>query len=186
MLVNGLRTFSFFAFLSFWTAILRPVNLAHKRFQQPDLTVQEASEEFQNLCSILDSDDLKKKMISDAVKKAKDGSEIHGYPTVRRPRKKKQMPGEEAEDASLSLEQEFRRIATAVYDRLRQEILERSKRVRNFVDTFGFLLQTQFLLRDTNEDDLQRSCANFAQAYDESGRSWPIPQRDRRTSLVQG
>ena len=77
------------------------------------------------------------------------------------------MPGEEAEDASLSLEQEFRRIATAVYDRLRQEILECSKRVRNFVDTFGFLLQTQFLLRDTNEDDLQRSCANFAQAYDE-------------------
>ena len=77
------------------------------------------------------------------------------------------MPGEEAEDASLSLEQEFRRIATAVYDRLRQEILECSKRVHNFVDTFGLLLQTQFLLRDTNEDDLQHSCANFAQAYDE-------------------
>ncbi len=77
------------------------------------------------------------------------------------------MPDEEAEDASLSLEQEFRRIAFAVFDRLKQEIMDRSKRVRNFVDTFGFLLQTQYLLRDACEDDLQSSCARFAQEYDE-------------------
>ena len=154
-------SFSFFVFLYFWAALLRPVNLAHKRFQKPDLSIQEAAEEFDKLCAILDSDELRRKMISEAVKKARDGSEIHGYLTERQPLKKKRMPGESAQDASLFLEEEFRRIATAVFDRLKQEIQDRTKRVHSFVDTFDFLLRTQFLLQHARarDVDLQRSCA---------------------------
>jgi hypothetical protein len=48
-LLHAIQRYEFFAFLEFWSRLLRLINIVHKKFQQPALNIKEASEELKTL-----------------------------------------------------------------------------------------------------------------------------------------
>ena len=79
----------------------------------------------------------------------------------------KRLDGEEAAHVGLSMEVEFKRVATEIIDRLCMEMKERFQRLRQHVGRFGFLLHTDLLLRSMDEETLLKHSADFANFYDE-------------------
>ena len=74
-------------------------------------------------------------LVADAVAKATDICEEMGIATERRIRGRRRMPGEEADDGGLTLEQELRREMLDCLDSLSQEIRQVSA---NVVDLRSF------------------------------------------------
>ena len=68
-------------------------------------------------------------LVADAVAKASDICEEMGIAIERRIRRRKRMPGEEADGAGLTLEQELRREMLDCLDSLSQEIHQVSANV---------------------------------------------------------
>ena len=75
-----------------------------------------------------------------------------GFLKVRESEKKKRLDGEEAADVGLSMEVVFKRIAPEILDRLCTE-MERFQRLQEHVGRFGFLLDTDLLLRSMDEEN---------------------------------
>ena len=65
------------------------------------------------------------------------------------------------------MEVEFKRIATEILDRLCIEMKERFQRLKEHVARFGFLPDTELLLRSMGEESLLKHNADFASFYDE-------------------
>ena len=63
------------------------------------------------------------------------------------------MPGEEAKDAGLTLEQELRREMLACLDSLSQEIHQRFQQMPSICDRFQFLKPSELLLEDTSDEN---------------------------------
>lgn len=83
----------------------------------------------------------------------------------RRVRRRKRMPGELAQDAGLSAEEEIVRIMKSVHDRIQQEIKSRFTRLQELNDKFGFLLDVETLLIDNDHSQLLRNCLNLGVFY---------------------
>ena len=84
------------------------------------------------------------------------------------------MPGEEAPDAGLTMEEEISRVMKLALDTLRQELQDRSKRLHDLSFRFGFLLEVDSLLGESMKlDELLRHCVDFGNTYegDVDGRS---------------
>lgn len=168
-LLLALENYNFFAFLEFWSNILRPINIVQKKLQHLGLNIKEAAEEIKTLSCFFDDEKEREKLIARSIKYAEQGSSCYGFPTTKRIRRKKRLDSEESSDAGLPMVAEFKRVATEVLDRLLMEMKERFKRLRDHVDRFGFLLQTDVLLSSTSmdEENLEKDCADFALFYDE-------------------
>ena len=65
------------------------------------------------------------------------------------------MPGELAQDAGLSTEEEIVRIMKSILDRLQQE-MTRFTRLKDLNFKFGFLLNVDKLLKDDDHDSLRQ------------------------------
>jgi hypothetical protein len=84
-----------------------------------------------------------------------------------RRRVRRRMPGEEARDAGLTMEEELSSVIKLAIDTLAQEIDDRSKRLRDLNSCFGFLLDINSLLSSDREpEDLSHHCADFGLAYE--------------------
>ena len=63
------------------------------------------------------------------------------------------MPGETAQDAGLSAKQEIMRLMKGSVDRLLSELKERFTRLDDLNKIFGFLLNVQELLTESESSD---------------------------------
>ena len=77
------------------------------------------------------------------------------------------MAGEGTSDEGLSRQQEFKRIAREILDRLCMEMKERFQRLEDHVEHLGFLLQPELLLKSMDEETLKKHTADFASFYDD-------------------
>jgi len=84
--------------------------------------------------------------------------------TERRVRPRRRMPGKDARDAGLKMEEELNRVIKLAIDTLAQD---RIKRLWELNSCFGFLLDINSLLSSDREpEDLFHQCANFGLEYD--------------------
>ena len=82
-------------------------------------------------------------------------------------KKNKRLDGEEGADDGLSMEVEFKRVPTEILDRLCMKLKERFQRLKEYVGRFGFLLDTDLLLRAMDEETRLKHSADFASFCDE-------------------
>ena len=85
------------------------------------------------------------------------------------------MPGEEAPDAGLTMEEEISRVMKLALDTLRQELQDRSKRLHDHFFRLGFLLEVDSLLGESMKlDEILRHCVDVGITYegDVDGRSF--------------
>ena len=80
-----------------------------------------------------------------------------GVSVERRVRRRRQMPGELAQDAGLTVEQEIVRVLSSVFDRLQHEITIRFTRLQDLNMKFGFLLDVENLVKCENLDALRQN-----------------------------
>jgi len=171
-LLRAMQRYDFFAFLSFWCRLLRLINIAQKKFQQPALNIVDAYDELQTLSAFLQDPKERENLIQQSIKQAEEGSNKYGFPKTRRVRRTKRMPGETTQDAGLSIADEFRRVAIQVLDRLGMEMKDRFARLKQHVERFGFLLDLKSLLQGDHttseyKDKLMNNCSDFCAFYDE-------------------
>lgn len=167
-LLRAMQRYDFFAFLAFWCRLLRLINIVQKKFQQPALNIVDAYDELQTLSSFLQDPEERENLIQKSIKQAEDGSKKYGFPNTRRIRRTKRMPGEATQDAGLSIDEEFRRVAIQILDRLGMEMKERFVRLKQHVERFGFLLDMNSLLKGDHttleyKDKLLKYCSDFCE-----------------------
>ena len=166
-LLHAVENYEFFAYLEFWSNLLRPINIVQKKLQKSGLHIREAAEEIKTLSCFLQNDEKRTKLITQSIERAKEGSECYEFPVSKTTRRKKRLDGELSSDVGLSIELQFKRVAIEVLDRLHMEMKDRFQRLENHVDTFGFLLEPRHLLESMNDDTLMKNCVTFSCLYDE-------------------
>jgi hypothetical protein len=166
-LLHAVENYEFFAYLEFWSNLLRPINIVQKKLQKSGLHIREAAEEIKTLSCFLQNDEKRTKLITQSIERAKEGSECYGFPVSKTTRRKKRLDGELSSDVGLSIELQFKRVAIEVLDRLHMEMKDRFQRLENHVDTFGFLLEPRHLLESMDDDTLMKNCVTFSCLYDE-------------------
>lgn len=160
-LLACILNFNFIVLLHFWNVVLGKIDRAQKRLQDPTINFKEAATDIESLEQefIKLRDDLSLA----AVENARTKCTAWDIPVERRIRRRRRMPGELARDAGLSSEEEVMRVMKNVFDRLQQEMSTRFSRLKDLNTKFGFLLDVKTLLTsDTDEDEIRRSCADFA------------------------
>ena len=93
--------------------------------------------------------------------KAKERCEQWGVDVESRIRRRRRMPGELAQDAGLSTEEEIVRIMKSILDRLQQEMTTRFTRLKDHNFKFGFLLDVDKRLKDDDHGSLRQKCIEF-------------------------
>lgn len=76
------------------------------------------------------------------------------------------MPGELAEDAGLSAEDDIVRVLKSVLDTFQQELATRFIRLSDLNSKFGFLLDVRNLVMSEELNALRANCLNLANFYD--------------------
>jgi len=142
-LLRAMQRYDFFAFLSFWCRLLRLINIAQKKFQQPALNIVDAYDELQTLSAFLQDPKERENLIQQSIKQAEEGSNKYGFPKTRRVRRTKRMPGEATQDAGLSIADEFRRVAIQVLDRLGMEMKDRFEKTKAACGTIWIPLRSK-------------------------------------------
>ena len=95
--------------------------------KKKDLDLIQCASKIRNLDDFLQRQ--RESLVADAVTKATDIREEMGIITERKIFRRRRMPGEEAEDAGLTLEEELRREILDCLDSLSQEIHQVSANV---------------------------------------------------------
>ena len=129
-LVPYKRFRSFFS-LYIWEPILSEVVITQKYLQQKNLVLIQCVSKIPILDDFLQRQ--RESLVADTVAKAKDICEEMRITTEQRIRRKRRMPGEEADDAGFTLEEELRREMLDCLDSLSQEIHQVSAKI-NVVD----------------------------------------------------
>ena len=164
ILLQSILTFNFLVFLSFWYDTLKKIDRVQKRLQDPKMNFHEAAADIESLH--INIDQTRDELCRDSVKKAKERCEVWGVAVERRIRRRRRMPGEVAEDAGLSAEEEIVRIMKSVLDRLQQEMKTRFTRLNDLNFKFGFLLDVDRLLKNEDLKNIRQHCLDFSNFYD--------------------
>jgi len=77
------------------------------------------------------------------------------------------MPGEEARDAWLTLQQEINREQKQILDRLYAEVEQRSQQIKGMNVKCGFLTQVDYLRNAANDQRIHESIDTLCEVYDE-------------------
>ena len=77
------------------------------------------------------------------------------------------MPGEEARDARLTLQQEINREQKQILDRLYAEVEQRSQQIKGMNIKIGFLTQLDYLRNAANDQRIHESIDTLCEVYDE-------------------
>lgn len=165
VLLQSILSFNFVVLLNFWHHLLSSINRVQKRLQDPAIDFHNAALDLQALDSEFDT--IRDGLCQESIDFGKAKCEELGIQVGRRVRKKKCMPGEIAQDAGLTAEEEIERVMKAAIDRLRFELSTRFKRLKELDAKFGFLLSVQELFgRCTVPDTLLESCIGLAKFYE--------------------
>lgn len=164
ILINGLETFDFICLLYFWAEILPAINHSQKVLQIEGVSFHSALLLLQtledqlgnwrtNLCDIV---------IEKSVKKCEEW----GVETDKRPRKKRKMPGEHADDVVLNSRQEIKRCLIEIIDKLSAEMRDRFTHLSELEKRFGYLCEIEnHLKKGISEEKLSEHCKILAENY---------------------
>lgn len=103
----------------------------------------------------------------EAETRAMDYCKEMGISTDRRIRRKKKMPGEDAADTGLTLQEEIRREQYEILDRLHEEVTQRSHQMTDMNNKFGFLISLTYLMNPTNDGDISTKIECLTDMYDD-------------------
>jgi len=162
-LLPAICDFSFICFLFFWADILQEVNLAQKYMQTPGITLDMVATKLSAVKTFLE--EQRSSIVVSAIQQALAKCEEHDIPFEKRIRRKRKMPGEEARDSGLSLQQETKRAMLECLDRFHVELDTRGKAVNDILLTFC-VVQPDSLICANNEE-IQLSVAKLITVYDE-------------------
>ena len=164
-LLKGILNFQFLAFLSFWTPVLRKVDIVGKRLQCPEMTFKDAHEDLKALRTWLQENrDI---IAQEAVTKSLElCNKWEVDIEIKRVRRKKRMPGELARDEPLTPQIDMKQKLLVAVDRLIEEVQSRSARLQEIEGRFGVLLRPKELF-GKKEEEVEAVCNNMAQKYDE-------------------
>ena len=109
-----------------------------------------------------------------------------GIAIERRIHRRRRMPGEEAEDACLTLEQEVRREMPAYLDSLSQEIHQRFQQMSSICDRFQFLKRSELLREDTSDENDSARIRKLTSAYSEINSEELVMKVNRLRRFVKG
>ena len=162
----SMQKYEFISLLKFWHPILTSVDRVTKGLQSPKLNINDAAM-LAGLVNLLSS--KADETIENAIDEASAYCDANAIPISKRVRRKKKMPGEEAEDSGLAAKAESRRMMVEIIDRLKCEINDRSGRLQNIHTRFAFLinLHDNKLENQSQKDQLMKNCIDLSQHYDE-------------------
>ena len=127
LLLSALQTFSLFFSFICGSPYCRKWSLRKNTYSKKDLDLIQCASKIRNLDDFLQRQ--RESLVADAVAKATDICEEMGITTERRTHRRRRMPGEEADDAGFTLEEELRREMLDCLDYLSQEIHQVSANV---------------------------------------------------------
>lgn len=162
-LLPAICDFSFISFLFFWGDVLQEVDLAQKYMQTPGITVDMVATKLRALKVFLE--EQRTKVVDNAVQQALAKCEELDIPTEKRIIRKRRLPGEEARDAGLSLQQETKRAMLECLDRFHMELDTRGKAVNDILLTFSAVQPDHIIC--ANDEEIQLSVTKLTAVYDE-------------------
>jgi hypothetical protein len=162
-LLPAICGFSFISFLFFWGDVLQEVDLAQKYMQTPGITVDMVATKLRALKVFLE--EQRTKVVDNAVQQALAKCEELDIPTEKRIIRKRRLPGEEARDAGLSLQQETKRAMLECLDRFHMELDTRGKAVNDILLTFSAVQPDHIIC--ANDEEIQLSVTKLTVVYDE-------------------
>jgi hypothetical protein len=142
---------------------LQEVKLAQKYMQTPGITVDMVATKLRALKVFLE--EQRTNVVDNAVQQALAKCEELDIPTEKSIRRKRRIPGEEARDVALSLQQETKRAMLECLDRFHIELDTRGKAVYDNLLTFCAVQPDHIVC--ANDEEIQLSVAKLTAAYDE-------------------
>ena len=113
-LLQSILNFNFLVLLHGWNTILRKINRVQKRLQEPKINFHESSSDLEALQH--DFIKIRDPLCQSVVELAKAKCQLWGVAVERKVRRRRQMPGELAQDTGLSAEQEIVRVVKSAFD----------------------------------------------------------------------
>ncbi|XP_053569321.1 LOW QUALITY PROTEIN: zinc finger MYM-type protein 1-like [Bombina bombina] len=184
VLLNALSDFTFLCYLYFWSDVLQEVNDAQQYLQTKGLSLDKVVTKLETLRLFLYEERIR--LVENAIEQALLKSEEYGIAVERRARFKKRMPGEQARDAGLSLQEENKRGMLECIDRFHSEIQNRSRAIMEVAGMFE-AVQAKSLISAT-EEELKVSIPKLSNFYDEVSESelfLEIPRLRRHLKAAQ-
>ena len=177
-ILDAIQRFSFLSFLHFWKEILRESYDTQKYLQRKGLSLENCAHKIKAFIDFLinERDALVKRCIDNALKICEEQEILI---EERRVRKKKKMPGEQAEDEGLSAAQEIKRCMLEAVDRFRNEAEKRFREMSMLNETFGFLNPNALLRCESIEPDMNKFKNIYANDVDFSELSVEIARFNR-------
>ncbi|XP_068115887.1 zinc finger MYM-type protein 1-like [Hyperolius riggenbachi] len=163
-LLHRILTFEFLVLLRFWNTILAKIDRVQKRLQDHTMNFHNAAQDIQALqvYFLENSDDICNISLAEAKKLCSSCN----VQVERRPRKKKKMAGETAEDVGLTAEKEMLRLMKSMIDKIHTEMGDRFNSLKKLDSSFGFLLDIKELMCTTDESTLKQRCIDMGSFYD--------------------
>ncbi len=162
-LLPAICDFSFISFLFFWSDVLQEVNLAQKYMQTPGITLDMVATKLRALKVFLEKQRMN--VVDNAIQQALAKCEELNISTEKRTRRKSRMPGEEARDAGLSLQQETKKAMLECLDRFHIELDTRGKAVNDILLTFCAVQPDHIIC--ASDEEIQLYVAKVTAVYDE-------------------
>lgn len=177
-ILDAIQRFSFLSFLHFWKEILREFYNTQKYLQRKGLSLENCAHKIKAFIDFLinERDALVKRCIDNALKICEEQEILI---EERRVRKKKKMPGEQAEDEGLSAAQAIKRCMLEAVDRFRNEAEKRFREMSMLNETFGFLNPNALLRCESIEPDMNKFKNIYANDVDFSELSVEIARFNR-------
>ena len=137
-ILDAIQRFSFVSFLEFWFEVLKESQDTQKYLQRQSLSLEECTQKMNAFIAFLVNE--RDAMVTQCIERAIKFCEEQEIPVEeRRIRRKKRMPGEQAEDVGLSAREEIKRCMLEVVDRFRSEAETRFSKMCLLNEIFGFL-----------------------------------------------
>jgi hypothetical protein len=162
-LLPAVCDFSFICFLFFWGDILQEVNLTQKYMQGAGVTLDMITTKIKSLQIFLE--ERRMSLADNAVRQALSKCLELGISTEKRTRRRKKMPGEEANDAGLSLQQETKKSMLECLDRFQMELETRGRAMKDILHTFCAIQPVPLI--SASDEEVRSTVARLAAVYDE-------------------
>ena len=131
--------------------------------QTPGITVDMVATKLRALNVFLE--EQLTRVVDNALQQALAKCEELDIPTEKRIIRKRRLPGEEARDAGLSLQQETKRAMLECLDRFHMELDTRGKAVNDILLTFSAVQPDHIIC--ANDEEIQLSVTKLTAVYDE-------------------
>ncbi|XP_066969996.1 uncharacterized protein [Macrobrachium rosenbergii] len=168
-LLHRILTFHFLALLFFWNLILSKIDRIQKRLQDYQINFHNAAKDLKALEMYFNEN--REAICNESLSAALELCKNFDVMAELRNRIKKRMPGETAADVGLIAKQEIMRLMKGTIDRLHTEMKQRTARLEDLDNKFGFLLDVEQILKKGKSSGLlddkrmRENCLHVGEFY---------------------